>query len=153
MNCGKNFVIFLFSFSSYLISFPLGIALGNLFRGVPINENGNFFLLLWTYFLPGIDAGIVDISTLFFGFLSSVFFALHGSLFLNMKMNHALQKKCQRIASSLLLLLPLLSIISYFWTSKVQTFFLKNLLITPFSNLSNWSFFMLTRYFSKFKIP
>jgi cytochrome d ubiquinol oxidase subunit II len=85
-------VIFLFSFSSYLISFPLGIALGNLFRGVPINENGNFFLLLWTYFLPGIDAGIVDISTLLFGFLSSVFFALHGSLFLNMKMSHALQK-------------------------------------------------------------
>ena len=92
INCGKNFVIFLFSFSSYLISFPLGIALGNLFRGVPINENGNFFLLLWTYFLPGIDAGIVDISTLLFGFLSSVFFALHGSLFLNMKMSHALQK-------------------------------------------------------------
>ena len=36
-------------------------ALGNVVRGVPMDANHEFFLPLWTNFLPGKDAGILDI--------------------------------------------------------------------------------------------
>ena len=45
---------------SVSISLILGVALGNVLRGVPVEADGYFFLPLWTDFKTGVNPGILD---------------------------------------------------------------------------------------------
>src|SRR5580658_5253981 len=49
-----------FCFASVLLVIFYGAALGNVVRGVPLDEHGRFFESLWTNFQPGANAGILD---------------------------------------------------------------------------------------------
>lgn len=74
----------LFSFASLVIALALGITMGNLIRGIPLNENkefiGTFFDLLDPYvFMVGVMA-------------VSVFF-MHGAIYILMKTEGALHDK------------------------------------------------------------
>src|SRR5881628_1977875 len=49
-----------FSLSSLLLAVFYGAALGNVVRGVPLDEKGYFFEALWTDFRLGPNTGILD---------------------------------------------------------------------------------------------
>ena len=74
-----------FAMSSVLLAIVFGTALGNLIRGVPLNQDGYFFVPLWTDFLPGSAPGILDWFTVLLGLTSAVILAFHGANYLVMK--------------------------------------------------------------------
>ena len=60
-----------FAVASLLLAIVFGAALGNLVRGVPLNEDGYFFTALWTTFRIGPQPGILDWYTILMGVLAA----------------------------------------------------------------------------------
>lgn len=87
-----------FALASGLLAIFLGAALGNVVRGVPLDSNHEFFLPLWTNFLPGKNAGILDWYTVLVGLFSFFTLALHGALWVNLKTEGELQQRARRVA-------------------------------------------------------
>jgi hypothetical protein len=56
-----------FGMASAALALLFGIALGNVVRGVPLDQNGYFFLPLWTNLSPSGEVGIIDWYTLLVG--------------------------------------------------------------------------------------
>lgn len=73
-----------FSISSFVIAFGLGLSIGNLVEGVPLNEHrefvGNFALCFRPY-------------PILIGFLSCALLAMHGAIYLCMKTEGALHQQ------------------------------------------------------------
>jgi cytochrome bd ubiquinol oxidase subunit II len=74
-----------FSFASALLAVFYGAALGNVVRGVPLDESGYFFSALWTHFRPAAGAGILDWYTVLVGLAALAALAMHGALWLHLK--------------------------------------------------------------------
>ncbi|HEX7078539.1 MAG TPA: cytochrome d ubiquinol oxidase subunit II [Candidatus Eisenbacteria bacterium] len=74
-----------FAISSTLLAVFFGAALGNVVRGVPLDESGRFFEPLWTNFRPGPDAGILDWYTVLVGLTALAALAMHGALWVALK--------------------------------------------------------------------
>lgn len=87
-----------FCLSSALLAVFFGAALGNVVRGVPLNAEGEFFLPLWTNFLPGPEPGILDWYTILVAVVALAALALHGSLYLNLKTTGELQRRAASVA-------------------------------------------------------
>ncbi len=96
---------------SFIPALLWGVAISNIIRGVPIDENmnftGNFFTLLNPYSLIG-------------GIASLFLFTLHGSIFLSLKLTDNLLDRARSIAGKLWLvataLLFIYVICGYFYT-------------------------------------
>jgi cytochrome bd ubiquinol oxidase subunit II len=71
--------------ASLLLALFLGVALGNVVRGVPLNADGWFFEPLWTDFGIGANAGILDWYTLAVGLASLSALVMHGALWIWLK--------------------------------------------------------------------
>jgi cytochrome bd ubiquinol oxidase subunit II len=95
----KPFWDLVFGASSTLLALLLGVALGNVVRGVPLESDGYFFLPLWTNLAPGSNAGVVDWYTLLIGLASLAALALHGTLWVTYKTSGDLQKRTRGFAS------------------------------------------------------
>jgi cytochrome bd ubiquinol oxidase subunit II len=89
----KPFWDLVFGGSSALLALLYGAALGNVVRGVPLDANGYFFLPLWTDFVPGKNAGIVDWYTLLIGAASFAALTMHGSYWVVLKTGGDLQQR------------------------------------------------------------
>ncbi|MEK6801453.1 MAG: cytochrome d ubiquinol oxidase subunit II [Nitrospirota bacterium] len=74
-----------FAGSSALLAVVFGAALGNLIRGVPLNQDGYFFVPLWTDLMTGPEPGILDWFTILMGLTSAAILAWHGANYLAMK--------------------------------------------------------------------
>jgi cytochrome d ubiquinol oxidase subunit II len=74
-----------FSLSSLLLAFFLGVALGNVVRGVPMGPDRWFLAPLWTTFGLGRDTGILDWYTLLVGATSAVVIAEQGALWIALR--------------------------------------------------------------------
>ena len=74
-----------FSGASMLLAIVFGAALGNLIRGVPLNQDGYFFVALWTNFMTGPEPGILDWYTVLMGLAAAAILAFHGANYLAMK--------------------------------------------------------------------
>src|SRR5262245_606374 len=74
-----------FSLASTLLAIVLGTSLGNLIRGVPVDQSGFFAMPLFTDFRPGSEPGIFDWYTLLVGLFSLCILAGHGALYLAWK--------------------------------------------------------------------
>jgi cytochrome d ubiquinol oxidase subunit II len=73
-----------FSFSSLVISFGLGVTLGNLIIGIPLNENGDFVGSFALFFRPfPLLIGVFTISLLM----------MHGAIYLAMKTEGELHQR------------------------------------------------------------
>jgi len=74
----------LFSFASFVIALGLGVVMGNLIRGIPLNEykefTGDFFHLLDPY-------------SILIGIFAAALFFMHGSIYILMKTEGALHDK------------------------------------------------------------
>lgn len=87
----------LFTVSGVLLAFLLGVLVGNVSRGVPLNEEGYFFLPLWTDFRPGAHPGLLDWFTVLSGMTMVALLAVHGATYLGMKTLGPLREKCRGV--------------------------------------------------------
>jgi cytochrome bd ubiquinol oxidase subunit II len=108
----RSFFDGLFFFSSALLAIFYGAALANVIRGVPLGEDGYFFLPLWTNWRVGPDPGILDWYTVIGGLVALVALALHGSLYLAVKPEGSLQQRSRSTARLLWIALLVLTIVS-----------------------------------------
>jgi cytochrome d ubiquinol oxidase subunit II len=84
-----------FSLASSLLAIFLGAALGNVIRGVPLDEQGYFFTPLWTTFAVSPDAGVLDWYTVIFGLIGFFTLAVHGGTYISMKTTGEVQRRAQ----------------------------------------------------------
>ena len=86
------------SAASLLLAVFYGAALGNVVRGVPLDATGRFFEPLWTNFLPGGNAGILDWYTILIGVAALAALTLHGSLWVTLKTDGDVFERASRLA-------------------------------------------------------
>jgi cytochrome bd ubiquinol oxidase subunit II len=87
----------MFFLGSALLAVFYGVALGNVVRGVPIGEDGYFFLALWTNFSPtNPEPGILDWYTILTGLLALVALVVHGASWVAVKTEGELNARARR---------------------------------------------------------
>ena len=118
--------------ASALLALFFGAALGNLVRGLPLNQNGDFFEPLWTDFRVGEATGILDWYTLLVGVTAVTALAVHGTLWVSLKTTEALQQRAQTYARRLWPILALLTIATTAASMYVQPQLLQNVARYPF---------------------
>ena len=87
-----------FGLASATLAIVFGIALGNVVRGVPLDQDRYFFLPLWTNLAPQGQVGILDWYTLLVGAASYVALAVHGALWVVLKTEGDLQDRVRTFA-------------------------------------------------------
>jgi cytochrome d ubiquinol oxidase subunit II len=115
-----------FGLASALLAIFYGAALANVLRGVPLQQDGYFFLPLWTNWQPGVHPGILDWYTVIGGLVALVALTLHGALWLTIKVSGELEERACRLINPLLLILILLTIVSLIATIAVRPASLDN---------------------------
>src|SRR6266481_5149076 len=124
----QNFFDAMFCGSSVLLAVFLGVALGNVVRGVPLDATGYFFEPLWTDFQLSSQPGILDWYTVLIGVLALVTLTAHGSLYVALKTDEDLSRRARGVA---LLCWP----VQFFLTcsSLVATVFIRSEVMTNYS--------------------
>jgi cytochrome d ubiquinol oxidase subunit II len=102
----------LFFVASLLLTVFYGAALANVIRGVPLGEDGYFFLPLWTNWRVGPAPGILDWYTVIGSVVALVALSLHGALYLAVKTEAGLQQRSRVAARALWIALLFLTIVS-----------------------------------------
>ncbi len=83
----------LFCGSSIALAFFLGVALGNVVRGIDLDTNGRFFAPLWTDLRTSGATGILDWYTILVGALAVGTVALHGAAWLALRSSSELRRR------------------------------------------------------------
>ena len=109
-----------FSMSSLLLAIFFGAALGNVVRGVPLDASGKFFEPLWTNFLPGANAGILDWYTVLVGMAALAALTMHGGLWVALKTSGELSARASRLAATVWWLVALLTVAITIASFKLQ---------------------------------
>src|SRR6266700_3116238 len=112
MGVWRTFFDGLFFLSSTLLAIFYGAALANVIRGVPLGEDGYFFLPLWTNWRIGPEPGILDWYTVIGGVVALVALAVHGALYLVVKTEGGLQERARASAKLLGIALLVLTVVS-----------------------------------------
>lgn len=84
-----------FAGASTLLAIVLGATLGNLILGVPLNQDGYFFMALWADFMMGSNQGILNWFTILMGITSAAVLAFHGANYLAMKTDGQLRDQAR----------------------------------------------------------
>ena len=92
---------FVFAVSNVLLAVLFGAALGNVIRGVPLDESGKFSMSLFTHFGVRGQVGILDWYTVSVAVLTTVLLAAHGATYLRLKTIGALHHRSERLARQL----------------------------------------------------
>jgi cytochrome d ubiquinol oxidase subunit II len=87
-----------FAVSSSAMAAVLGVALGNVLRGVPIGEAHQFHVPFFTSFTTEHPQGALDWFTVLVGFFALLVLAGHGAAYLNWKTAGPVQARSQRVA-------------------------------------------------------
>ena len=124
----RGFFDVIFSVSSALLAVFFGAALGNVIRGVPLNEAGYFFEPLWTNFRLGPLPGILDWYTVMAGVVALVTLTAHGALYVRLKTDGELGDRARSVATTVWpvqLALTLLSLVAtWFVRPSIKTNYL-----------------------------
>jgi cytochrome d ubiquinol oxidase subunit II len=111
----------MFFLGSTLLAVFFGAALGNVVRGVPLDEDGYFFQPLWTDFSPFSNTpGILDWYTILIGLLALATLVVHGSNFIAIKTEGGLNGRSRRISrlfTYATIALTVLATAATFWVS------------------------------------
>ena len=121
----------IFAFASILMPVLLGVALGNVVRGVPLDASGYFHVPLFTDFRTGPSVGMLDWYTVLMGLLVLATLTAHGSLFLAWKTSGALHDRCRAAARRLWLAVVALALAATWATSHVNSAVYVNFLRAP----------------------
>ena len=127
----RSFFDGLFFFSSSLLAIFFGAALANVIRGVPLREDGYFFLPLWTDWRVGPQPGILDWYTVIGGVLALVALSIHGALYVTVKTEGDLQKRARSFVRRSWVALFSITVISLIATVAVRTDTLVNYQLFP----------------------
>jgi cytochrome d ubiquinol oxidase subunit II len=90
-----------FALSSYLLAVLFGLAAGNLVRGVPLDDQGNFSMAFFTDFGVRGHVGLLDWYTLSVATFAVVALAAHAATYLALETRGAVRHRCARYARSL----------------------------------------------------
>jgi cytochrome d ubiquinol oxidase subunit II len=88
-----------FAFASSVMALVLGVALGNVIRGVPLGKDGTFHEDLFAGF--GNSAGAIDLFTSLYGLFAFAALGAHGATFLAWKTDGGLGQRCRNVARML----------------------------------------------------
>ena len=99
----------LFAVGSILSSFVIGVALGNVTRGIPLDASGEFIGTFWGLFNP---------YSVLLGVTVVILFAMHGSIYLVMKTEGALQERVKSWVPKLILLF-----VAFYFAFNISTLF------------------------------
>jgi cytochrome d ubiquinol oxidase subunit II len=111
----------MFAFASIVMAMVLGIALGNLVRGVPIDDTGYFEEDLFTNFHPtGQNLGAIDIYTALVGAFAVAALAAHGATYLVWKTSGAVHDRSKRVASRLWVIVMIVGAVLTLATAATQ---------------------------------
>jgi cytochrome d ubiquinol oxidase subunit II len=110
----------IFAFASTLMPVLLGVALGNVVRGVPLDASGYFHVPLFTTFRVGNPVGLLDWYTVLMGLLVLATLTAHGSLFLAWKTSGSLQARCLAAAPRLWAAVAALALAATWATAHVN---------------------------------
>ena len=127
----RAFWDFVFACSSALMPLLLGVALGNVVRGVPLDASGAFQMPLFTTFRTGNPVGMLDWYTLLMGGLVLATLTAHGSLFLAWKTAGDLHDRCVRAAGRVWLVVAVLALMATWGTAVVNPWVYRNLPHAP----------------------
>ena len=89
---------FVFSAASLLLAVFYGAALGNVVRGVPLDQSGYFFEPLWTNWRLSEATGILDWYTVLVGVCALAALVMHGALWVQMKTAGVVNERAARLA-------------------------------------------------------
>jgi cytochrome d ubiquinol oxidase subunit II len=92
---------FVFAASNLLLAILFGTALGNVIRGVPLDETGMFSMSLFTDFRTSGHVGILDWYTLSVAVFATVLLAAHGATYLRLKTVGLVHERSERLARRL----------------------------------------------------
>ena len=112
-----------FAVSSILAALLFGVALGNILRGLPLDESKNFIGSFWSLLNP---------YSLLFGVTGLFMFAAHGATYIVMKTEDELAASAKNWAKTTWMLFFILFIITTAITIITQPHLLKNYLALPF---------------------
>lgn len=97
-----------FAVASGFLTILFGVAVANLIRGVPLDDNGWFALALFTHFRTEEPVGILDWYTVLVGAFGLVTLAAHGGAFLAWKTEGEVHERSRRLSLALFGLATLL---------------------------------------------
>jgi len=109
-----------FCLSSLLLAIFFGAALGNVIRGVPLDQTGRFFEPLWVDFRPGPVAGILDWYTVLVGLGALAALTMHGALWVALKTPDPVAGRARGVARVAWLGATALTAGITWWTMKLQ---------------------------------
>jgi cytochrome d ubiquinol oxidase subunit II len=121
-----------FSFSSILLTIIFGAALGNVIRGVPLDQSGYFFLPLWTTFTVVPEAGVLDWYTVLMGLVALCTLTAHGANYITLKTEGVIQEKSRSLAAYAWWGILITSILALVATTSIRPALFKNFSEMPF---------------------
>ena len=119
-----------FAFASASLAIVLGVALGNIVRGLPLDESGYFQEDLFAS-SRGAHAGAIDPFTGVFGALALVVLAAHGATFLAWKTTGDLGRRSRKTARWLWSLSLALGALATFVTAIAEPLFFRRIVQRP----------------------
>ena len=111
---------FVFPVSNVLLGILFGTALGNVVRGVPLQENGEFHMAFFTDFGVRGNVGLLDWYSISMGVVCMVVVTAHGATYLTFKTEGPVHDRCEAIACKLWTIIPVLFVII-----TVQTWYVR----------------------------
>jgi cytochrome bd ubiquinol oxidase subunit II len=94
----QSFWDVIYAGSSALLAILFGAALGNVIRGVPLDDTGKFAMPLFTDFGVRGRVGILDWYTVSVALFSTILLAAHGATYLRLKTSGVVHQRSERIA-------------------------------------------------------
>ena len=92
---------FNFVLSNFLLAILFGAAAGNVARGVPLDNDGNFSMAFFTDFNVRGHVGLLDWYTVSIAILAAVMLAAHGATYLTMKTEGPVHDRSEKYAKYL----------------------------------------------------
>jgi cytochrome bd ubiquinol oxidase subunit II len=122
-----------FAFASTLMAIVLGAALGNVIRGVPLDQTGFFSGPLFTDFRISRNPGVLDWYTVLVGVFTLIALAAHAALYLMWKTEGPVHERSRVLALPLWSILTLLGVVATVATAQVRPQLYGNLMSRPWT--------------------
>ena len=107
----QSFWDFVFPVSNVLLGILFGIALGNVIRGVPLNENSEFHMAFFTDFGVRGNVGLLDWYTVSVGIACMVMATFHGATYLTLKTEGPVRDRSEAVARKLWAIIPMIFVL------------------------------------------
>lgn len=116
----QSFWDFVFPVSNLLLGILFGTALGNVVRGVPLKENGEFHMAFFTDFGVTGNVGLLDWYSVSTGVVCMIMATAHGATYLTLKTEGLVHDRCDAVARVLWMVVPV-----FFVALTVETWYVR----------------------------